>query len=172
VNSPALWQGGGTPQNTTSDGRACTHWRLRRLLVSAALCLVLPAVSACGSGIEFGDDPSAVTSLGPVYASDSEATIWFTTWDSEEDSVDVQLQVSTGGEFVVVDPATMGPRQTTGLTGGRREHSRHAITWRFGESGISADATVTLRLVAIGQNRPIADWGPGALAAAPEPAQP
>jgi hypothetical protein len=172
VNSPALWQGGSTPRNTTSDRRARTHSRLRRLLIGAALCLVLPAVSACGSGIEFGDDPSAVTSLGPVYASDREATIWFTTWDAEEDSVDVQLQVSTGGEFVVVDPSTMGPRQTTGLSGGRREHSRHAITWRFVESGVSADAPVSLRLVAVGQNRPVAEWGPGPLSGAVEASQP
>jgi hypothetical protein len=172
VNSPALWQGGSTPRNTPSEGRCRTRLGLFRLLVAGAWCLGMSGASACGSGVEFGDDPAAVTSLGPVHASGSEAIVWFTTWDAEEDRVDVQLLVSTGGEFVVVDPATMAPRQTTGLTGGRREHARHAITWRFAESGISADSLVTLRLVAVGQNRPVAEWGPGRLSDATDEAIP
>lgn len=168
MNSPVLWQGGSTPRNTPSEGHYRTRLGLRRLLVTGAWCLGMSVASACGSGVEFGDDPAAVTSLGPVYASDTEAIVWFTTWDAEEDRVDVQLLVSTGGEFVVVEPAAMDPRQTTGLTGGRREHARHAITWRFAESGISADSLVTLRLVAVGQNRPVAEWGPGQLSASAE----
>ncbi len=163
MNLPAWLQGGSTPLNMPSEERGRTRSGFRHLLVTGVLCLGILVASACGSDVEFGNDPAAVTSLGPVHTSDQEAIVWFTTWDAEEDPVDVQLLVSTGGEFVAVDPATMGPLQTTGLTGGRREHARHAITWRFEESGISAESPVTLRLLAVGQNRPVAEWGPGQL---------